>query len=201
MSKVLAYHVVFCMHGFWLPNDPRGSWSKDVRFEPLRRFGPATKVETRRSVAGKAHDRKKRRAAKREMVLPEVVLTGKQAASIGNGFAAQVAKSGYCIHACCILPAHVHMVIARHSYSIEQVVRLLRQAGTRRLLADDRHPFAALREELGRLPSIWAQDFWKVFLFDADQIRQRIEYVEMNPDREDKPRQHWKFVRPFEHSD
>jgi hypothetical protein len=27
---VLAYHVVLGAYGFWLPNDPRGSWSDFV---------------------------------------------------------------------------------------------------------------------------------------------------------------------------
>lgn len=31
---VLAYHVIFGAYGFWLPNDPRGSWSKFVASNP-----------------------------------------------------------------------------------------------------------------------------------------------------------------------
>ena len=27
---IIAYHVIFGMYGFWLPNDPRGSWSDFV---------------------------------------------------------------------------------------------------------------------------------------------------------------------------
>jgi len=27
---VRGYHVIFGMYGFWLPNDPRGSWSDYV---------------------------------------------------------------------------------------------------------------------------------------------------------------------------
>ena len=49
---VLAYHIIFTAYGFWLPNDPRGSWSEFVPFVELVRFGRATKTETRRSVAG-----------------------------------------------------------------------------------------------------------------------------------------------------
>ena len=49
--RVLAYHVIFSTYGFWLPNDPRGSWSTDVRNPDLLTFGEATKVETPRSVA------------------------------------------------------------------------------------------------------------------------------------------------------
>ncbi len=27
---IVAYHSIFCAYGFWLPNDPRGSWSDFV---------------------------------------------------------------------------------------------------------------------------------------------------------------------------
>jgi hypothetical protein len=36
---VLAYHLIFSMYGFWLPNDPRGSWSEFVASWELFRFG------------------------------------------------------------------------------------------------------------------------------------------------------------------
>ena len=168
MSRVLAYHVILSNHGFWLPNDPRGSCSTEVRYDPLRAFGEATPVVHARSVAGKSHDRRLRLAAKLSMKYPEVVFTGKQAQAVGHGFAAQVAKSGYTIHACVILPKHAHLVVARHRYSIEQVVRLLRQAATTKLLARELHPFANCRAENGRLASVWGQDFWKVFLFEPE---------------------------------
>ena len=42
---VIAYHVIYSMYGFWLPNDPRGSWSDFVGSWELFRYGPATKVE------------------------------------------------------------------------------------------------------------------------------------------------------------
>lgn len=195
--QVLAYHVIFCTHGFWLPNDPRGSGSSEVRHDPLRAFGDATKVTTRRSVAARPHDRKLRLAAKEAMKYPEVNFTGHQALSVIKGFAEQTAKSGFIIHACSILPQHAHMVIARHRYPIEQVVRLLRQAATLRLLADELHPFAHLRSGKGRLPSVWAQDFRKVFLFTSEEIWHRIGYVEENPRKEGKRPQKWSFVTPY----
>ena len=39
---VYASHVIFCAYGFWLPNDPRGSWSDFVGSWELLRFGRAT---------------------------------------------------------------------------------------------------------------------------------------------------------------
>jgi hypothetical protein len=38
-----AYHVILGTYGFWLPNDPRGSWSDFVGSWDLARFGKATK--------------------------------------------------------------------------------------------------------------------------------------------------------------
>jgi hypothetical protein len=43
---ILASHVIFSTYGFWLPNDPRGSWSDFVGAWELFRFGPATKTDT-----------------------------------------------------------------------------------------------------------------------------------------------------------
>ena len=62
MEKVLAYHLVFTSYGFWLPNDPRGSWSDFVRSWELYWYGGATKVTTRASLARREHDRDLRRA-------------------------------------------------------------------------------------------------------------------------------------------
>ncbi|MFO0809822.1 MAG: hypothetical protein U0746_14465 [Gemmataceae bacterium] len=195
---VIAYHTIMSTHGFWLPNDPRGSNSSEVRAPNIQPFGPATLVtHTRRSVAGRPHDRKKRLAAKEAMVYPEVSLTGRQALSVGNGFGEQVRISGYKIYACCILSQHIHLVIGRHHYDIEQVGRLLRQKATAHLLADGLHPFADQRDENGRLPSVWGQDFRKIFLFTPDEVRDRIRYVEDNPLKEGKPRQRWSFVVPY----
>ena len=197
MATVLAYHAIFCTHGFWLPNDPRGSCSVTVRYDPLKVFGEATTVVHARSVAAAPHDRGLRLAAKLAMKYPEVVFTGVQARAVGHGFAAQIAKSGYKVHACVILPKHSHLVISRHRYQVEQVVRLLRQSATTRLLAENLHPFAARRDEKGRLPSVWGQDFWKVFLFEPVDVERAIHYVENNPENEGLPPQTWPFVTPY----
>ena len=195
MARVIAYHVVMSTYGFWLPNDPRGSNSTEVRADALKPFGPATKTDHARSVANKPHDHRLRFAAKRELKYPPVILTGRQALSIANGFAAQVATSGFRVYAFCILPRHVHLVIGRHRFAIEQVGRLLKQAGTARLLADGLHPFT--REPNGKMPSVWGQDFRHVFLFTTDEVIGRIRYVEANPTKDGKRRQSWPFVVPY----
>jgi hypothetical protein len=61
---ILAFHSIFSLYGFWLPNDPRGSESDYVASWDLFRYGPASKTASRRSLAAAAHDRALRAAAK-----------------------------------------------------------------------------------------------------------------------------------------
>jgi REP element-mobilizing transposase RayT len=195
---VLAYHVIFGAYGFWLPNDPRGSWSDFVgAWELFRAGGPATKTTTRRSVAGVRHDAAARRRVKEFLQYPPVVFDGHQAISIAHGFAHMAEKSGYRIHACSILPEHVHLVLGRHHYRVEQVVRLLKQEAGAQLAADGRHPFADRPRPDGSLPTPWARDCWKVFLDSVTDIVRAIRYVENNPVKEGKRRQRWSFVVPY----
>jgi REP element-mobilizing transposase RayT len=194
---VLAYHVIFGAYGFWLPNDPRGSWSDFVRsWELFLAGGPATKVNTRRSVAARPHDREARLRTKEALTYPAVVFNGRQAQSIANGFAAMTAKANYRVYACSILPEHVHIVLGRYRYKVETMVRLLKAEATSQLIRDGLHPLASWPLE-DSLPSPWAHRRWKVFLDNDETIRRAIRYVEDNPLKEGKPKQYWKFVSPF----
>src|SRR5438552_9404237 len=98
---VLGYHIIFSAYGFWLPNDPRGSWSEFVgAWELFLAAGKATKTDERRSVAHQPHDRELRRAGKEALSRPPVKFNGIQARAIGRGFAEYVAKSGVPVWAC-----------------------------------------------------------------------------------------------------
>ena len=194
---VLAYHVIIAAYGFWLPNDERGSWSDFVRRWELLRFGPATKTESRRSVAGTLIDWAKRDAAKAALMYPAVSFTGQQALAIAVGFADGVRRSGYHILAGAILPEHMHLVLGRHSYPIEQVTNRLKGAATRELAARGVHPLAAYQTKSGTTPSPWSQGLWKVFLDSSEDIQRAIDYVERNPEKESKRRQRWPFVTPY----
>jgi len=82
---VIGFHVILTAYGFWLPNDPRGSWSDFVGAWELVRFGRATKTDERRSLAKKRHDRRTRLAAKDALKYPPVRFNGlKQEASVAD---------------------------------------------------------------------------------------------------------------------
>ena len=89
------------------------------------------------------------------------------------------------------------MVIGRHSYRIEQVVNLLKGAATRQLAEDGLHPLAKFAGADGKVPSPWAQERRKVFCFNPGQVRDKVGYVEDNPEEAGLKRQHWGFVVPY----
>ena len=194
---VLASHVILGMYGFWLPNDERGSWSDFVGSWELLRFGKATTVQVRQSLARRPFDPAKRAAAQAALKYPPVVLSGRQARAIGTGFSEYAHKAGLSILACAILPEHVHLVLARHRLHVEQLVNQLKGAATRRLIEEQLHPLAAHQRAMSRPPKAFARGQWKVFLDTAADIEQSINYVNGNPQREHLPPQRWSFVCPY----
>ena len=195
---VHGYHVILPNYGFWLPNDPRGSWSEFVRRWELARFGATTKSLERRDVEALSPvEIANRDAMRRSLRYPPVFLNGEQAATVGDGFRKQAAKSKYTLWACAILPEHTHLVLARHTYKIEQVATLLKGAATSELMNRRIHPLAKFARPGQRPPRMWAEHEWKVFLDSEEAIENAIHYVEENPVKEGKPKQNWSFVRPF----
>src|SRR2546430_12914156 len=99
---IVGYHIIFSAYGFWLPNDPRGSWSDFVGSWDLFRYGRATTTTERHSVAHRGHDRSLRLAGKSALKRPPVQLTGIQARAVARGFANYVERSRLPIWACAI---------------------------------------------------------------------------------------------------
>ena len=181
---ILAFHSVFTAYDFWLPNEPRGSWSDFVASWELRRFGPATKGSTRRSIAARPYDRSLKRRMQQSLEREPVTFSGEQTREIVRGFS----TTPYTLHACAVLSEHVHLVVGRTSRNIRTVVGHLKAEATR-----------ALRQGgwfADRTP--WADHGWNVYLDSAEAVERAIAYVENNPVREGKRLQRWKCIAPFD---
>lgn len=198
---VLGYHAIMSFYGFWLPNDPRGSWSTWIRRWELLRFGPATKVSTHRSVAAAPCDHQLRRAAKRSLKYPAVILNGEQARAVALAFKSAIEAGGYECYACAILPEHVHLVFARHERKIEGILQHLRAVTTQQLNANGLNPLLQFKSANGYVPGLWGHGYWKVFLDTPLAMSRAIQYVELNPEKEGKRRQNWTMVVPYPHRD
>lgn len=192
---IVGHHIIFGAYGFWLPNDPRGSWSDFVGSWELFRYGGATKTTQRRSLAGESHDRDARLAAKRALHRPPVQFSGVQARAVARGFARYIERSGRAAWACAILPDHVHLVLAHDAIDIEEAAIQLKAAATRQLIDEHRHPFQNERAAGGKTPKCFARGEWKVFL-DPPDVPRALYYVEENPVKEGLKRQQWQFVTP-----
>ena len=196
---MLAFHGIFTAYGFWLPNDPRGSWSSFVAsWDLYRAGGKVTKVETNRSVAARPHNISQRLAVKEQLKRQPVSFTGLQARTIGRGFARAVSRSGHRLLACSILPDHVHVVVVVGQLKPKAVLGHLKREASLALKLEALHPFQEEFVMTGILPTCWARGCWKVFLDSQHAVQRAIKYVEDNPLKEGKPRQRWSFVVPHD---
>jgi REP element-mobilizing transposase RayT len=193
---VHGYHVIMGLYGFWLPNDPRGSWSEFVGAWELLRFGQTTRRHDRTAYIT-PEERRQREAAKAALKYPPVELTGRQARAVGRGFASFCEKRRLAVWACSILPEHVHLVIARFRYEVEKVANLLKGAATRQLRNEGLDPMQGCHTRRGQTRSSWARGQWNVYLDTEEAICNAIRYVEQNPMKEGKPPQRWSFVTAF----
>ena len=210
MSRpVIGYHSIFGAYGFWLPNDPRGSWSKEVKAEHLKAFGDPIQPGTRSSVVARRQDVGKRLEAKKRLLRKNVIFVDDQIECLGRGFEELIERTKLIVFAIAVMPDHVHVVYPRPQCDAEEFVGMFKRAGSRALRKEGKHPFAmetprvaagpkrdeGEREE--RVPTPGAEKAWHVFLDDADEIRQRIDYVNDNPIKAGRPAQRCRFVTEF----
>jgi REP element-mobilizing transposase RayT len=130
-------------------------------------------------------------------MFPAVDFTGIQAREVALAFGEKAQKSDYSILACAVMRNHAHLVFARHRYDFVQIANLLKGAATTRLLQQGLHPLASYRAKQGPVPSPWASRCWKEYLDSDEDVYRAIKYVEDNPGKEGKKRQHWSFVVPY----
>lgn len=181
---IIGFHCIFTAYGFWLPNEPRGSYSTFVGAWDLLQFGPATQVNTRRSVAGRDYDHNLKNQMQTNFKHSPVRFTGRQALIIGQS----MGELSYVIHALAIMPDHVHVVFAYAQQSIGRVVGHVKAHATRRL-----HENGWFADH-----TPWAKRAWHVYLDSDQDMKRAIRYVQDNPLRAGLRPQRWSVVTPYE---
>lgn len=138
-----------------------GSGSDTVRAPWLPPFGPATKVNARRSVAQRSFDRQVRQMARASLRYQPVVLSDAQVAAIGRGVTDEIQRfQPATIHAFAHLRAHFHFVCGPCRYDIRRFAGRLKGAGTRQRMAEGLHPMAKYADAAGHVPSMWSVKPW-----------------------------------------
>lgn len=185
---VIAYHLIWTAYGCWLPNDPRGSCSTEIRRDVLAELGELHFGRKQVQPAGREIREFYQRAAN---LLKNPLLTFDASArdSIAVAFAQEIAKQRYTCYACAIMPDHIHIVIRKHRDAAEEMIGKLQEA-SRVALADQQHRTSD--------HPIWGGPGWKVFLDHPNEIRRTIRYVELNLIKIGLPAQPWPFVTTYD---
>jgi REP element-mobilizing transposase RayT len=191
---MIAFHLIISAYGFWLPNDPRGSWSDFVASWELYKFGPATKTNERRAHAHAPHDDNLRKLARQALKYPPVRFDDLQRNAVARGFAQASRDADYSVAACCVGFDHAHLVINKNPREMTVIAGHLKSAATRSLTDSGLHPLIGHTGKRGGLPTPWSEGCWKVFIDDEPQRQSAIAYVQRHPRKEGLPDQPWEFL-------
>ncbi len=178
---IIAYHAIFTTYGTWLPNDPRGSFSKEIYNEEIKALGTIR------------YGRQYPQPARGELryfwtaVAPKLsrrpfFLDDNARSSVGKSFGTVVKRLNLRVRACAIMNDHIHILIMRTKHRIEYLVGQFKGAATRAL---------RFRE------TPWTRGSWKVFINDQEALYAAASYIEQNPIRARWRPQRWDFVTPL----
>src|SRR5262249_30002138 len=146
---------IWTAYGWWLPNDPRGSGSREIGSDVIAELGELH--YGRKRVQPSSRDVKAfYEQAARLLRHPLLTLDEDACASVVEGFTKAIEQHRYTCYACAIMPDHVHILIRKHKHQAEEVADYLREAARCHLVE------AGLRAS--DHPVWTGGDGWKVFL-------------------------------------
>jgi REP element-mobilizing transposase RayT len=178
---IIAYHAIFTTYGTWLPNDPRGSYSKELYNSQLEALS-GIKYGRQNPQPPQNLLMKFWTAATPCINRPPFFIDDNSRPVIAAAFGTVVQRLGIEIPACAIMNDHVHVLVLRSKYRIEYLVNQLKGAAT-----------AALK--LKKTP--WSRGCWKVFITDTDTLLAAANYIQANPTCAGLSAQTWDFIRPL----
>lgn len=185
---VVAHHLIWTAYGRWLPNDPRGSMSHEIRVEQIASLGPGHFGRKQVQPAGRevgAFYREARHALRH----PLLILDGADMRTVAEAFVGVIDRRGYTCYACAVMPDHVHLLIRRHRDRGEEMIARFQGASVARLIGEGRratdHP-------------VWGGPGWNVFLDGRRDVERVSEYIRLNPIKAGRSGQEWPFVTPYD---
>ncbi len=139
MRRVLAHHLIWTGYGHWLPNDPRGSGSREIVKDELRNLGP---VHSGRKQKQPSHMNVQAFyvLAEERLAHPRLEFTNSMIAMIGQAFAETIRNRNYTCYACAVLPDHAHLVIRAHRDHAEIMIAELQRCSRLKLYKQDAIP-------------------------------------------------------------
>jgi len=178
---IIAYHAIFTTYGTWLPNDPRGSYSKEIYNKQLRMLG-TIKYGRQNPIPAKEKLTKFWTTAAPHLSRPPFFFDDHSRSIVASAFSNVVQRLGIKVPACVIMNDHVHIIILRSKYRIEYLVNQFKGSATNAL-------------KLKHTP--WTHGCWKVFITDTEALLSAVKYIQANPISAGLPPQSWNFISPL----
>src|SRR5687768_5998901 len=115
---IIAHHLILTGYGHWLPNDPRGSNSSEVRQEKFADLGP---IHLGRKVVQPCRDelRTFMRAAQPQLEHSVLWFDPSMRQLLGDAVGKVVQDQRYTVWAFAVLKNHLHLCIRRHRDSAQ----------------------------------------------------------------------------------
>ena len=185
---VVGYHLIWTIYGSWLPNDPRGSTSHEIRCAEIVGLGDLHYGRKRVQPAGE-NIRKFYEAARTILKHELLKFSSDEVGRLGAEFAKVVQQRGYTCYACAIMPDHVHLLIRKHRDKAEQMIASFQDSSRDELIANGIRPAGH---------PVWGGPGWKVYLESREDFQRVAKYIEENTVKARLPRQYWDFVTPYD---
>jgi REP element-mobilizing transposase RayT len=185
---VAGFHLIWTAYGWWLPNDPRGSSSHEIRVEPIAELGEPHHGRKERQPSGK-EIREFYQKASDVLKHPLLTFSDPEIELIGETFKEVINDRNYTCYGCAIMPDHVHILIRKHRDHAEDMVDNLHEASRAKLI-----------EAGSRAPThpVWGGPGWKRFLYTQQDFERVAEYIRQNPIMARRPEQIWPFVKKYD---
>lgn len=185
---IAGYHLIWTAYGWWLPNDPRGSSSHEIRCADIAELGELHVGRKRIQPAGRVI-REFYEAAQSQLRHELRKFDDREIAVVGEAFGDVMRSRAYTCYACAIMPDHVHLLIRKHRDVAETIIDELQNA-SRDAVHDSK------RRDIEH--PVWGGPGWKVYLDTVDEMRRVVRYIENNPVKARRPSQQWDFVQPYD---
>jgi REP element-mobilizing transposase RayT len=187
---IVGHHLIWTAYGWWLPTDPRGSMSREVRKESLIDLGDLHYGRKRIQPAN--WQVKQFYAAVAESLQFNLLkFSSDEVTAVADAFEKTINKRGYTCYACAIMPEHIHVLIRRHRDLPEAMMEAFQE--------DSRLAVLDLKSKLRGIDHpVWGGPGWKVFLNTPFDMHRIVRYIENNPMKIGLPKQQWPFVKVYD---
>ncbi len=118
---IAGYHLIWTAYGWWLPNDPRGSTSRDIRCAAIAGLGDLHYGRKKLQPAGRVL-REFYEAARSVLQHALLVLSEEEIVAVGKAFAEVIRRRNYTCYGCAVMPDHVHALIRKHRDRAETMI-------------------------------------------------------------------------------